>query len=368
MTRAITERLHRSVAGIFTPGPRMVDEFECVASVMLAIVLAHLIGAHSIAWAAFTAFVLMRGSFSETLLRGFMRIAGTSFGAVLALTIVPYVVGSLPLSMLVAAIVGFIGLYGMLTGKRAYAWFLFGLTFEMILLDKIEHPALDTIDFARTRLLEVNAGTAACLTVSLLTALTARRKWPGEPAPPATRLGWHPDVARHAALAGLVLASLPLLHALFAIPELEQAGVTVMAVMIVPAAGLAGSGLAPVGRRLYLRLMGCLAGGALAAAILVVAQGSAPVLIAGTCLGIVIGRHIENGGPRTTYLGLQFTLAILIVLVPDSYANAAIRPALERLISIFIGMALLGPVLIAWHFLSPGSKATAPTSDDASSE
>ena len=90
----------------------------------------------------------------------------------------------------------------------------------------------------------------------------------------------------------------------------------------------------------------------MAGAIVILAQGSAPVLIAGTCLGVLIGRHIENGATRLTYLGLQFTLAILVVLVPDSYADANVGPALDRLLSIFVGMAVLEPVLLVWHALA----------------
>jgi uncharacterized membrane protein YccC len=338
---------------LVTPGPRMVDEAECVVSVLLAILFAHAVGAHSIAWAAFTSFVLMRGHVSETLLRGVMRIVGTAIGAGLALLIVPYAVRFLPAAALAAAIVGAIGLYGMLTAKRAYAWLLFGLTFEMILLDKIEHPLFDTLDFARTRLLEVCAGTLACVIVSALSTWTARRHWPAPPYPKPVRIGWHPLAARHAAQAGAALALLPFLHAAFRIPQLEQAGVTIMAVMIVPVTGLAAGGLVPVSRRLLHRAVGCLCGSLLAAAILLSAQGAAPILIAGTILGVMIGRHIENGGPAYAYAGLQFTLAILVALVPDSYSDAAIRPALERLASIFIGMALLEPVLLAWHWIAP---------------
>ncbi len=58
------------------PMPRMADEWACVASVMLAIVLAHAIGADMVSWAAFTAFVLLKSDVSETLLRGVLRIVG----------------------------------------------------------------------------------------------------------------------------------------------------------------------------------------------------------------------------------------------------------------------------------------------------
>ncbi|MDB5736569.1 MAG: hypothetical protein JWO65_237, partial [Sphingomonas bacterium] len=145
-------RLRVFTRSLATPGPRMVDEFECVLSVLLAILFAHLVGATNVAWAAFTGFVLMRGHVSETLLRGVLRITGTAIGAGLALLVVPHIAGSPPLSALAAAIVGAVSLYGMITAKRAYAWLLFGLTFEMILLGKIEHPTVDAIAFARTRL------------------------------------------------------------------------------------------------------------------------------------------------------------------------------------------------------------------------
>ena len=43
-----------------TPGPRMVDELECVLSVLLAIVLGHLVSATNISWAAFSGYMVMR--------------------------------------------------------------------------------------------------------------------------------------------------------------------------------------------------------------------------------------------------------------------------------------------------------------------
>jgi len=353
---------------LVTPGPRMADEWACVASVMLAIALAHAMDAQMVAWAAFTAFVLLKSEPAETLLRGVLRIVGTVAGTLLALAVVPYAAHSLPLAMVAAALVGAVGLYGMLTARRAYAWLLFGLTFEMILLDKLARPDLDTLWFARTRLLEVCAGTLACVLVSLAAATLARRKWLAGRGQTSPRMRWQPHAARHAAQAGLALACLPLLHALFGLPELPQAAVTIMAVMIVPVTGLGASGFVPVTRRLVHRALGCLAGGALALVVLLVAQGSAPVLIAGTALGIVIGRHIENGLPRVTYLGLQFTLAVLVVLVPDSYADVRIEPAVLRLVSVGVGMAVLEPILLAWHLLAPGERSQQRVQDSDTSE
>jgi uncharacterized membrane protein YccC len=345
----IGSKLVAQAKTLITPGPRLVDEIACIASVMLAIVLAHAIGARMVGWAAFTAFVLLRGTPGETMLRGALRIIGTALGAGLALVVVPTAAQSLALAMICAALVGAIGLYGMLTAKRAYAWLLFGLTFEMILLDKLENPALDTLDFARTRLLEVIAGTAACVAVSLTAAWLTRRESASAPLATGAKMQWHSAAARHAAQAGIAIALLPLVHRVTGIQQLAQAGVTIMAVMIVPVTGLGASGLVPVSQRLLHRAIGCLSGAGLAIATLLIARGSAPVLVAGTCLGIWIGRHMETGISRAPYIGLQFTLSVLVVLVPDSYADLSIEPGLQRLLSILVGMALLEPVLLIWH-------------------
>jgi uncharacterized membrane protein YccC len=352
----LRQRLTGELKAFVEPGPRLVDELECVLSVLLAIVVAHAIGARNVSWAAFSGYMVMRGDVSQSLLRGVLRIGGTTIGAGLALLLVPVLLPSLAASSIAGAAIGGIALYGGLTSRRSYAWLFVGLTFEMVLLDKLEHPALAIVDFAETRVLEVVAGTVACVLVSMLSTLTARRYWPAPPPPPALDIGWHPRAARHAGQAAVALAMLPPLWSLFAIPQLAQSAVTIVAVMIVPVSSLGVSGLALVTRRVLHRAAGCLAGGALATPILFVAQGAAPVLIAATAAGVMLGRHLENGRGPVAYAATQFTLAILVTLVPDSYAHAAIGPGLDRLIGILVGSALMEPVLVAWHLVAPSRK------------
>jgi uncharacterized membrane protein YccC len=336
--------------------PRLVDETECIVSVLLAILIAHGIGARNVAWAAFSGYMVMRGHVADSVLRGGLRIVGTAVGAMLGLLVVPLVWRSDVLAAFACAAVGGGTLYGALTGRRSYAWLFVGLTFEMILLDKLAHPADAVPDFARTRMLEVVAGTLACIAVSSLSAVTARRYWPAARADRPKRIGWHPHALRHALQAMVALALLPVVWAIFRIPELEQGAVSIMAVMLVPLSSLGTSGLKPVSRKLLQRVAGCLAGSALAGFVLLAAHGNAGVLIAGTALGVLIGRHIENGRHGITYVGTQFTLAILVTLVPDRYGDAAIAPAIERLTGILVGLALLEPVLLAWHVLAGGAR------------
>ncbi len=369
-TAPLPTRIAHGLAALFRPGPRLVDEAECMLSVLLAILLAHLIGARNVSWAAFSGYMVMRGHVADSLLRGVLRIIGTGAGAALALLLVPDVRFSLPVATLLSALVGGVALYRALTSRRAYAWLFVGLTFEMILLDTLEHPEHAVQSVAMTRMLEVGAGTLACVVVSSFSAFTARRRWPAARMPQAHGVVWHAHAARHAAQATTALALLPPLSRIFGLPELAQSAITIMAVMLVPLSSLGASGLGPVSRRLLQRIAGGLAGSALAALFLFAAHGSAPVLIAGTMLGVMMGRHIENGRSGIAYAGTQFTLAILVTLVPDSYANAAIAPALARLTGILVGMALLEPVLIAWHVVAPaiGPRSHATEGEQQSTE
>lgn len=334
------------------PG-RLVDEAECVASVLVAILFAHLIGASNVSWAAFSGYMVMRGHVAESLLRGVLRIVGTAAGAALGLALTPLVMGNIMLVSLALAAVGGLTLYAALTAKRAYAWLFVGLTFVMILLDTWQHPTIAIADFARTRLLEVVAGTVACVIVSTISTLTLRRRWPARRSASATGLGWHPHAARHAAQAAATLLLLPWAAMGLHLPALAQSAVAIMAVMLVPASSIGTSGFVPVSRRLINRVIGCLAGAGLAALFLLLGHGSAPVLIAGTIVGVAIGRHLENGQGTLAYAGTQFVLATLVTLVPDHYAGAHIGPGVDRLVATLIGMALLEPVLLAWHVIAP---------------
>lgn len=323
---------------------------------LLAIVFAHLVGARNVSWAAFSGYMVMRAHVADSLLRGALRIIGTAFGAGLALVTVPAIQDFWPLCSLAGGAFGGVAMYGALTSRRSYAWLFTGLTFEMVLLDKLGHPSLAVTAFATTRMLEVGSGTVASIIISTLSALTARRRWPGVRTPPAQQVGWQPLAFRHAGEAAIALAFLPPLATLVGIRETAQGAISIMAVMMVPISSLGVSGLAPVSRKLAERIVGCLAGAVPAALILFIARGNPVVMILGTVAGVLIGRHIENGSHSHVYVGTQFTLAILVTLVPDNYTNAALSPSLERLLGILIGMALIEPVLIAWRLFVPWTR------------
>lgn len=333
--------------------PRTIDEIECVVSVLLAIAFAHLLDARNVSWAAFSGYMVMRGHVSETFTRGVLRIVGTALGAMIGLAVVPFVYGAPVLAALSAGIVGGLSLYRALTAKRSYAWLFIGLTFVTILFDKAQHPDELLTGFAWTRILEVVAGTTACVLVSAISTVTARRRWPAMPGPSPREAGWHPHAARHAAEGATALLLLPLVGWLWPRPDLAQAAVTIMAVMLLPLSTIEVSGFMPVTYRMGLRVAGCLTGAAFAFLFVVLGGGGPVLLLAALAVGVAIGRHIENGQGRLAYSGVQFTLALLVVLVPDNYAQVAIDPVYERLLGIIVGIVLLQPVLLAWYAAFP---------------
>ena len=348
---SVRSQLADEAKALVTPGPRMVDELECVLSVLLAIILGHLVGATNISWAAFSGYMVMRGHVSESFRRGVLRILGTITGAALAVAIYPLVLVN-PLALAAAlALIGGCSLYGALTHRHAYGFLFIGLTFAMIVLGYPENW-IDLLGFARSRILEVIAGTTACVLVSMASTLTLRQKWPADLRPDSGVVRWHPDAARHAAQGALTMALLPLVHELWRLPQLGQAAVSIMALMLVPVSRIGGSGLLPVSRRMLLRVVGCICGAALAALILLIAQGSANILIAGSLFGVMLGRHIENGTSPIAYSGTQFTLAMLVALVPDSYIAPDPEAGVARLTGIVFGIALLEPVLALFHVFS----------------
>lgn len=338
---------------------RTVDEVECATSVALAILVAHLLGTSHVAWAAYSGYMVMRGHAADTLRRGALRILGTLAGCatimqLTALPLSPALLAGLTLLPLGAA-----SLYFSLTARYSYAWLFFGLTYAMIALDRVEQPDTVVGNFVATRLLETLAGTGACIAVSLLSTLTLRRFRPGTRTPPPPDLGWHRAAFALALQGGIALTLLVALDSWLKqafgleIPALAQGAISIMAVLLVPLKDVIGP--APVREKLVLRFFGCIAGAGFSLLFLFAAHfigyGAPWILLTGTLIGIMLGRHFENSSHRWRYAGVQFSLAVLVILVADSSASAELAPGMERLAGILVGTALLEPVLIGWHLL-----------------
>jgi uncharacterized membrane protein YccC len=326
---------------LLRPGPRLVDQGEAVASVLLAIGLAQLAGTRSVDWAAFSGFLVIRSQLAASAQRAAFRALGTVVGAIAGCLVAARVAGHPAWASTSLLCVVTIAMYRVLTSRRMYAWLLSGLTFLMVVVGSSMPHALPPVVFARARVAEILIGTAAGLIVSYLSSKLVRRRIPGDrPASPASHPGWHAQAAWHAMKAGATVALLPLFRDWVPAATLTQAGITVLAVMTVPLGSLERESGA-VSTRMVHRFIGCSLGALLAMAILLTCRHSLVLMTLGVCMGVAIGRHVENGPSRYGYIGVQFALAFLVVLVPDDYSLATIRPGMERLLGILGGFALL---------------------------
>jgi uncharacterized membrane protein YccC len=342
-------------------GPRLIDELECLVAVMLAIGFAHALGARHVGWAAFSGYMVMRAHVWQSFKRGALRVLGTAAGAAAAWGLAPLVLASSWGPSVALFGVGLVTFYLMMVSPRGYAWLFTGLTFSMVLVDGLNH--LEQIaDYARTRFVEVAAGTLACIVVSAISTLVVRRHlrdgfsasyewW-------VDRLVlWNPTAFAHALQGAVALALVPLGWRFLGLEALGQAAVTIAAVMAVPLHALIAN---RTRSKLKHRLVGCSLGALSASAALLLAHGSVPVVLAAIAVAVVVGRHIENGKHGIDYVGTQFVLAMLVVLVPDDFHAPHAEAGLQRLAGVLLGMLLLEPVRWAIPLPAPAQDAARP--------
>lgn len=335
--------------------PRFLDEIETLASVFLAIAFAHLLGAHNAGWAAFSGYLVMRSQLRATLTRGALRVSGTLAGAGAACLLAGLVENSDLWVSLSMALVGTATLYCAMTRVHSYAWLLASLTFAMVALDALQHPAVDVFVFATTRILEVTAGTCASVIVSMLSTLTVRSRLaaatpctmsaPGvSPLPSTVNPTLQPQLPQraisHAAQAGLALALTPFLGRWMDVQSFSQAAITIIIVMMVPLSSPMPRGETVRAKNIH-RFLGCLAGATVAGIMVLVFGPSWITFTFGMSLGVLFGRHIENSGRSFAYVGTQFSLVYLVLMVPDSYAHINVERGIDRLDGIVVGMLLV---------------------------
>ncbi len=324
-----------------------IDQCEVVISVFLAITVGHIWGVHHVGWAAFSGYMVMRGHVRESALRGFLRVMGSIVGALLAVACSHIAYGNLYFYTGALFVVALLSLYFALTLSRGYVWLFTGLTFGLVLIGGLVHGE-DTVKyFAYSRVLEVFIGTSCCVLVSLASTYLVKVPYLGRDyympkKSSGDKLMWHRYSAIHALEGAIAIALIPSVWQVFRIESLSQSSVTILLVLMVPMAETADRQAAS--RKIVHRFFGCLCGGTVASVFLIIGAKSLIITYLGVALGVYIGRRIENGHLKIKYLGTQFTLAMLVVLVPDTIEHISTATGWGRLSGIFVGIAILEPV------------------------
>lgn len=245
--RPIPRALLRELKSLELRGVRSREAAKRVLSVLVAVAAATFLDLDDLSWAAFSGYMVMRGSAAETFLRGLMRIAGTAGGALLGLVLAPNAAGDPLLLMIFLFFVSWIGTFQSLTTSYSYAWLFFGLTSGMVITEALASPDL-VVHFAATRVAEITVGTCAGLVVASLFSETPGRTqqpaygmlWCGRPRD-ALDQDWlreHWPLFEHSTRAALAVALLPIVWRWFSIEDFSQTAITSYVVMIVPGAAV----------------------------------------------------------------------------------------------------------------------------------
>ena len=172
--RPIPGALVRELKSLELGGPRAREAAKRVLSVLVAVATSSVLNLDDLSWAAFSGYMVMRGSFAETFRRGLMRIVGTAGGALLGLLLAPSAADDPLLLVVFLFLVSWIGTFQSLATNYSYAWLFFGLTAGMVITEALASPDA-VVHFAATRVAEITVGTCACLVHRSAIARRCRR-------------------------------------------------------------------------------------------------------------------------------------------------------------------------------------------------
>ncbi len=305
------------------------------------VLVAHLLHLQMPVWAGISALRVFQNDSHATLRRGLERIAGTVAGASLGFAIVLGHAHPLLVQGAVCLICGG-ALYAQAVSRYSYACQLVGFTVPLIVFDGLAAPERAGA-IALARGFEVVVGT----TVATLADAFSRHRTPGPPKPLFGPVD--PAFLGYALVGGIAVALVAPLSDLIGRGLLGQASITAF---IVVAAARDG-----IGWKALNRCVGCLLGAGLGfVGILLLGHGGGAAA-AGLSTwvpwllflfaALFVLAQTDHGGSPVAYTGAQASLCLLLVLVQEPIPHAGIAPGLDRLVGIFVGVALVGLVALA---------------------
>jgi uncharacterized membrane protein YccC len=345
--------MRQEIAGAGLHGERAARAARTVASVALAVIASHYLALSDSWWVAITAFTVMQTDFASSIERALHRVFGTACGAGLGAVAAPWVSDKPVALVLLLAMSAWAGLLASLVLKHSYAWVLATVTFLMVAMEAF-HDLAGVHAFAAARVLDIVIGSAACLLVAGAWHAGTHKSWrlfaggatdAAAPAPALPPPRIRPAVL-HALNGGLCVGLLAAVSCIADLRYFPQAMVTAIAVLVVPLGTMADDADKAVSQKMMQRLAGCLCAGIAALLLLPLIDGR-PWLCQGVLgLGVWAGAYLQSGAPAVRYLGTQFAVAFIMVMVQDKGWIVSYMTALERLGGVAAGVAAL--CLIVW--------------------
>ena len=147
MLRVIAGALGTELRSLEPGGPRGTEALASALSVALAALAALFLHSDNPWWAAISAWMVTRSSLAVALSRGAMRIVGSVAGATIAVMILGlFAYDPLPFCLCLFAL-AFTGLFGFAKSRHGYAWLIFAVTGNLVMLIALAQRQFPTLVF-----------------------------------------------------------------------------------------------------------------------------------------------------------------------------------------------------------------------------
>jgi uncharacterized membrane protein YccC len=332
---------------------------QTAASVLWAIGFASVLHLPERWWVALSAFAVYRASLRTVIRRCLERLAGTVIGGGTGLLLATMLAPHSALLVILFGAVACVGIYAMIGSYYSYSWILGTVTALMVLEDTNGGVSLEALAFSR--IVDVAVGVS---TTALVATLAAVAKFDGNATPPAQNVphalpqpfssaSTRRQRLVHALQGAACIALMAWIDLHHPWPGLPQAIISVVAVLLVPAAAFSdGSAMRAVHGRLLNRLLGCLLATLCALWMLPLVGHSNVICWMMLAAGTGLATYVQAGAQRVSYLGTQFGVGVILVFVPDGGSPPSVDGAIERLLGILFALALMG-LLAVFVSLAP---------------
>ena len=154
-------------------------------------------------------------------------------------------------------------------------------------------------------------------------------------------LGSGLPIVTHAIRSGIAVALLPVAWSTFDLPGASQMAITLVAVLATPVmTDLRATHRRVVERGLH-RLLGCLAGGLSALALLGLSFSLVLPWLIALAGGVWLFAYMQHGTHDATYVGTQAGVVFIITLVQGPGPPDSILPGIERFVGVSLGLLIL---------------------------
>jgi uncharacterized membrane protein YccC len=379
MLRVIAGALGTELRSLEPAGPRGTEALASALSVALAALAALLLHSDEPWWAAISAWMVTRSSLAVALSRGGMRIVGSVAGATIAVIILGlFAYDPLPFCLCLFAL-AFTGLLGFAKSRHGYAWLIFAITGNLVMLIALDQPQT-SFTIAVNRTADVTIGTGAALLVTFL--LPALPDAPGSPAVSSPTslplLFWrrrhagqferwlreNGPLILHACRGALTVMVLPLLLNWLAPLGSSTLAVTAVAVMAIPTTAILEPDGRTVVQRALHRLVGCALGALLGLLCLYWVGSNFLVWLLLLMGGIWLTSQIQSGNTGIGYVGTQAGLAFLLSMIQGEGPPLSPLPGIDRFAGIMAGLSVLLVITMLISLFRLPHPQTAPARGD----